>query len=71
MPKFTPVAIIHDINKSELEKLKKEYGWRVNLSAWWSYNGEIISANNFDEIDKMNDDEHYAHDKLMEANQRI
>jgi len=71
MAKFTPVAIVYDVDESELEKLKKEYGWRASLSASWSYNGEIIPVDSFEDIDKMSHDEDYAHDKLMAANQRF
>jgi hypothetical protein len=70
MSKFTPVAVIYDVDESELEKLKKEYGWRINLAASWSYNGEIVPADSFEEIDKMSNSEDYAYDKLMAANQR-
>ena len=70
MSKFTPVAVIYDVDETELEKLKKEYGWLTNLAASWSYNGEIIPVDSFEEINKMDSDEEYAYDKLMKANQR-
>jgi hypothetical protein len=70
MANFTPVAIIYDIDEVDLEQLKKQFGWRINLAASWSYNGEIIPADSFEDIDKMGSDEEYAYDKFMKANQR-
>ena len=71
MPSFSGRAVINLENETEYEKLKKLYGWRVTLMAAWSYNGELVDVEDFGDIEKLNQDEEYAHERLMNANLRI
>ena len=72
MPQHSAVATIDYITEDELAKLKELYPHRVTLKSMWSYNGEITSQSDlsFDDIDRMNDDEEFAYNILMESNQR-
>jgi hypothetical protein len=72
MPQHSPVATIDHITEDELTELRQLYPHRVSLKSKWSYNGEITSQSDlsFDDIDKMNDDEEFAYNILMESNQR-
>ncbi|MCH8981853.1 hypothetical protein IH922_07525 [candidate division KSB1 bacterium] len=71
MPSFSGRAVIDLENETEYEKLKKLYGWRVTLMAAWSYNGELVDVEDFADIEKLNQDEEYAHERLMNSNLRI
>ena len=70
MPSFSGRAVIDFENEQEYEKLKKLYGWRVTLMASWSFNGELVDVEDFTDIDKLNDNEEYAHERLMNSNLR-
>ena len=70
MPSFSARAVIHFENEQEYEKLKKLYGWRVTLMASWSFNGELVDVKDFADIDKLNENEEYAHERLMNSNLR-
>ena len=71
MPSFSGRAVIQIKNEEEYEQLKKLYGWRVSLMASWSYNGELVDVEDFADIEKLNQDEEYAHERLMNSNLRI
>ena len=71
MPSFSGRAVINLENEKEYEKLKKLYGWRVTLMASWSYNGELVDVEDFGDIEKLNQDEEYAHARLMNSNLRM
>ncbi|MCH8957712.1 hypothetical protein IIA28_20720 [candidate division KSB1 bacterium] len=71
MPSFSGRAVINLENETEYKKLKKLYGWRVTLMAAWSYNGELVDVEDFGDIEKLNQDEEYAHERLMNSNLRI
>ena len=71
MPSFSGRAVIDIENEKEYEQLKKLYGWRVTLMAAWSYNGELIDVEDFADIEKLNENEEYAHARLMNSNLRI
>ena len=71
MPSFSGRAVINFENETEYEKLKKLYGWRVTLMASWSYNGELVDVEDFGDIEKLNQDEEYAHARLMNSNLRV
>jgi hypothetical protein len=72
MPQHSPVAVIDHISEDELAKLQQLYPHRVTLKSKWSYNGEITSQSDmsFEDIDRMNHDEEFAYNILMESNQR-
>ena len=70
MPSFSGRAIIRFENETEYEKLKELYGWRVTLMASWSYNGELVDVENFADIERLNNEEEYAHERLMNSNLR-
>lgn len=71
MSGFSPVITILYPDEKEYAELVEKYGNRIGLQAMWSWNGELVSVDNFTEIDKMNDNEDYAHTKLMNANCRL
>ena len=71
MPSFSGRAVINLANETEYEKLKKLYGWRVTLMASWSYNGELVDVEDFADIEKLNENEAYAHERLMNSNLRV
>ncbi len=71
MPSFSGRAVIQIKNEEEYEQLKKLYGWRMTLMASWSYNGELVDVEDFADIEKLNQDEEYAHERLMNSNLRI
>ncbi len=71
MPSFSGRAVINFENEEEYEKLKELYGWRVTLMAAWSYNGELIDVEDYEDIQKLNENEAYAHERLMNANLRV
>ena len=71
MPSFSGRAVIDIANETEYEQLKKLYGWRVTLMAAWSYNGELVDVEDFGDIEKLNENEEYAHERLMNSNLRI
>jgi hypothetical protein len=72
MSQHSAVAVIDYITEDELVKLQELFPNRVSLRAKWSYNGEITSQSDmsFEDIDRMNDDEEFAYNILMESNQR-
>ena len=72
MSQHSPVAVIDHISEDELAKLQQLYPHRVALKSKWSYNGEITSQSDlsFEDIDRMNDNEEFAYNILMESNQR-
>ena len=71
MPHFDAVVTVSSVNEGDLKKLEQEYGiGRVTLQARYSYNGEIIPAESFSDIDRMNEDEKFAFNCLMNANRR-
>ena len=67
---FKSRAVIDIENEKEYEKLKELYGWRVTLMAAWSYNGELIDVEGFGDIERLNKNEAYAHERLMNSNFR-
>ena len=71
MPSFSGRAVINFENEKEYEKLKKLYGWRVTLMASWSFNGELVDVEDFTDIEKLNANEEYAHERLMNSNLRV
>ena len=71
MPSFSGRVVIQIKNEEEYEKLKKEYGPNLTLMATWSYNGELVHAKDYDDIEKLNQDEDYAHERLMNSNLRV
>ena len=71
MPSFSGRAVINFENEEEYEKLKKLYGWRVTLMASWSYNGELVDVKDYDDIEKLNQNEEYAHARSMNSNLRV
>ena len=70
MSGFSPVATIIDPTKEEYEALVKQFGYRVSLKGMWSWNGELVDVESFEEIDKLNDDDEAGHEKLMNSNRR-
>ena len=71
MSHFTPIATIRNINEKQLRELEKKYGiGNVSLSSILSWNGEVISVESFEQIDKMNDDDEYAAKILEQSNSR-
>jgi len=70
VPSFSGRAVINFENEAEYEKLKKLYGWRVTLMAAWSYNGELVDVEDFADIEKLNENEDYANQRLMNSNLR-
>ena len=71
MPSFSGRAVIQIKNEEEYEQLKKEYGSNLTLMASWSYNGELVDVEDFGDIEKLNENEEYAHERLMNSNLRI
>jgi len=71
MPHFNPVAVINHINENDFVKLQEKYGICVDLHAKWSWNGEIIPVENFEDINKLNNDEGFAEKMLMNSNVRM
>jgi len=71
MSGFSPVATVTGISEEEYKKLVAEWGHRVSLKAMWSWNGELVDVEDFDEINKISDDPDGAgYDKLMASNNR-
>ena len=70
MPSFSGRAVINFENEKEYEKLKKLYGSRLTLMASWSFNGELVDVESFADIEKLNENEEYAHERLMNSNLR-
>jgi len=72
MSQHTAIATIDHITKDELTALQERYPNRVTLKSKWAYNGEITSQSDlsFEDIDRMNGDEEFAYNILMESNQR-
>ena len=70
MPSFSGRAVINYENEKEFEEIKKLYGWKVTLMAAWSYNGELVDVDELADIDKLNENEDYAHERLMNSNLR-
>ncbi len=70
MSSFRGRAVIDIENEKAYEKLKKLYGWRVILMASWSYNGELVDVEDFADIAELNENEEYAHERLMNSNLR-
>ena len=70
MSSFRGRAVIDIENEKAYEKLKKLYGWRVTLMASWSYNGELVDVEDFADIAELNENEEYAHERLMNSNFR-
>ncbi len=71
MPSFSGRAVIDFENEQEFGKLKKLYGSRLTLMASWSYNGELVDVEDFKDIERLNNEEEYAHERLMNSNLRI
>ena len=70
MPSFSGRAVIDIENEKAYEKLRKLYGSRLTLMAAWSYNGELVDVEDFADIEKLNENEEYAHERLMNSNLR-
>jgi len=72
MSQHSPTATIDYITEDELTALQERYPNRVTLKSKWTYNGEITSQSDlsFEDIDRMNVDEEFAYNILMESNQR-
>jgi len=70
MSSFIGRAVIDIENEKAYEKLKELYGWRVTLMASWSYNGELVDVEDFADIAELNENEEYAHERLMNSNLR-
>jgi hypothetical protein len=72
MSQYSSTATIDYITEDELAKLQELFPKRVSLKAKWSYNGEITSQSDlsFEDIYRMNDDEEFAYNILMDSNQR-
>ena len=72
MSQHSATATIDYITEDELTALQERYPNRVTLKSKWTYNGEITSQSDlsFEDIDRMNVDEDFAYNILMESNQR-
>jgi len=71
MPRFDPVVTIYGVDECEFNKLVEEWGHRVSLKAMYSFNGEIVHVDSFEEIDRLNDDmDGEGYEKLMDSNRR-
>jgi len=72
MSQHSATATIDYITEDELTALQERYPNRVTLKSKWTYNGEITSQSDlsFEDIDRMNVDEEFAYNILMESNQR-
>ena len=71
MPSFSGRAVIRIQSEEQYEQLKKEYGLNLTLMAAWSYNGELVDVKDYDDIEKLNQNEDYAHARLMDSNLRV
>ena len=71
MPSFSGRAVIQIQSEKQHEQLKKEYGPNLTLMACWSYNGELVDVEDFADIERLNENEEYAHEKLMNSNLRV
>lgn len=70
MSHFDPVIKLNSVTDEEYAQLEKTFGHRMSVGARWSWNGELIPANDLDDVERMNDDETYADYCLMNANLR-
>ena len=72
MSQHSATATIDHVTEDELTALQERYPNRVTLKSKWTYNGEITSQSDlsFEDIDRMNVDEDFAYNILMESNQR-
>lgn len=70
MSGFTAVASITNISEKEYAELQKHWGHRLSLKAMWSWNGEYVCVEDFDEIERISEDEELGYKKLMESNRR-
>ena len=71
MPSFSGRVVIQIQSEEQYERLKKEHGPNLTLMASWSWNGELVHVDNFADIEKLNENEEYAHERLMNSNLRI
>ena len=71
MPSFSGRVVIQIQSEDEYKKLQKEYGSSVTLMASWSYNGELVDVEDFADIESLNNEEEYAHERLMNSNLRM
>jgi len=72
MSQHSATATIDHVTEDELTALQERYPNRVTLKSKWTYNGEITSQSDlsFEDIDRMNVDEEFAYNILMQSNQR-
>lgn len=70
MSSFSGRAVIHFENEKAFKEIKDRYGSKVTLMAAWSYSGELVDVEDLEDIDKLNSDDEYGNERLMNSNLR-
>jgi hypothetical protein len=67
MPSFDYRVVINPYNREEAEELLKRYSHKASLWATWSYDGTMLECDGFDDFDKLDSDEEYAYERIVQS----